>query len=75
MLGGSISEPIATCTYCPSRTTENRKQPHDRQRVSLASGSPNTARLLVPSVISSLLRSMPANALNAEPVAARQPEQ
>jgi hypothetical protein len=26
-------------------------------------------------VISSLLRSMPANALNAEPVAARQPEQ
>src|SRR4051812_44367706 len=23
MLGASISEPIATCTYCPSRTTEN----------------------------------------------------
>ena len=46
MLGASISEPIATCTYWPSRTTENRKQPHDRQRVSLASGSPNTARLL-----------------------------
>src|SRR6266540_7388264 len=74
--GGSITnEPIATCTHAPSRTTEKRKDPHARHRVSLRSSSPKTAMLCNPSVIVSFSRSIPANALKADPVAARHCEQ
>ena len=75
MLGSSTSEPIATCTYSPPRTTEKSNEPHAAHRVSLRSSSPKTRRSAPPAVISSFPRSMPANALNAEPVAARQREQ
>src|SRR4249920_244822 len=75
MLGASTRDPIATCTYSPSRTTEKRNEPQAPHRVSFNSSSPYTRRLSRPSVTSSFSRSMPANALNAEPVAARQREQ
>ena len=32
--GASTSDPIATCTYSPFRTTEKRSEPHVRQRES-----------------------------------------
>ena len=59
----------------PSRTTENSSEPHDAHRVSLRSSSPTTRSASDPVVNSSLSRSMPANGLNADPVAARQREQ
>ena len=34
MVGASTSDPMATCTNAPSRTTEKRKDPHAPQRVS-----------------------------------------
>jgi hypothetical protein len=75
MVGASTSEPIATCTQAPSRTTEKRKEPQAAQRVSFRFSSPKTARLSSPSVIASFSRWMPANDLNADPVAARHSEQ
>jgi len=74
-LGASLSEPMATCTYAPSRTTEKSNEPHSAQRVWLASGSPTISSRPAPRVISSFVRGMPANGLNAEPVEARQREQ
>jgi hypothetical protein len=75
IVGGSTSDPSATCTYSPSRTTEKSSEPQAPQRVSFESGSPWTSRPSAPSVSSSFSRSIPANALKAEPVAARQREQ
>ena len=75
MVGASTNDPMETCTNAPSRTTEKRKDPHPPQRVSLRSSSPKTATSSSPFVIVSFCRSIPANALKAEPVAARHPEQ
>src|SRR3954452_18104744 len=75
IVGVSTSEPRATWTYAPSRTTEKRSDPHRAQRVLFSSGSPNTDSRSSPSETSSLSRSIPANGLNAEPVEARQFEQ
>src|SRR6266516_7822519 len=74
-VGAPTNDPNATCTNAPSHTTEKRKDPHAPQRVSLRSSSPKTATSSSPSVIVSFSRSIPANALKAEPVAARHPEQ
>jgi hypothetical protein len=57
------------------RTTEKSREPHTPQRVSFNLSSPTTSSASRPSVSSSFSRSMPANGLNAEPVAARQREQ
>ena len=75
IVGASTSDPMATCTYSPSRTTEKRNDPQAPQRVSFRSSSPKTAISSSPSVIVSFSRSMPANGLKAEPVAARHSEQ
>ena len=42
IVGGSTSDPSATCTYSPSRTTEKSSEPQTAQRVSFRSGSPWT---------------------------------
>src|SRR5439155_9373535 len=75
MLGSSASDPSATCTYSPSRTTEYRSDPQTPQRVWFASSSPQTSSLSAPSTTSSFDRSIPANGLKADPVPARQFEQ
>ena len=75
MLGSSTSEPIATWTYAPSRTTEYRSEPQIPQRVWFAVSSPQTSSVSAPWTTSSLSRSIPASGLNAEPVPARQFEQ
>ena len=75
MEGASTSEPMATCTKAPSRTTEKSSDPQTPQRVSLSFSSPKIKSVPCPAVIASFLRSMPANALKAVPVAARHREQ
>ena len=75
IVGSSTSDPSATCAHSPSRTTEKSSEPHAAQRVSFRRSPPTIRSASAPSVISSFSRSMPANALNAEPVAARHLEQ
>ena len=48
MDGASTSEPIATCTYSPSRTTEKSSEPQTAQRVSFASSSPTISSWSAP---------------------------
>ena len=73
--GASTSDPIATCTKAPSRTTEKSSEPQTPHRVWFAFSSPKINSLSRPVVIASFARSMPANALKAVPVAARHREQ
>ena len=68
--GSSTSEPIATCTYSPPRTTEKSNEPHAAQRVSLRSRR-RRQELGAAGRDLSFPRSMPANALNADPVVRR----
>jgi len=75
MEGASTSEPMATCTKAPSRTTEKSSDPHTPHRVWFASSSPTIKSVSCPVVSASFVRSMPANALKADPVAARHREQ
>jgi hypothetical protein len=75
MLGASTSDPSATCTYSPSRTTEKSSEPQAAQCVSLRSSSPTISSESRPSTTSTFSRSMPANGLNADPVVRRQFEQ
>src|SRR5262249_56950338 len=72
MLGSSTSDPSATWTYSPSRTTEYRSEPHVAQRVSLSSASPLISNVPSPERSSSFSRSIPANGLNRDPLPARQ---
>src|SRR5262245_48878483 len=73
--GASTSDPSATCTYSPSRTTEKRSEPQAAHLVSLRVSSPTSRSPSPPCVSSRCSRSIPANGLNAEPVALRQREQ
>ena len=75
MEGASTSEPIATCTKAPSRTTEKSNDPQTPHRVLFSFSSPTIKSMSCPVVIASFFRSMPANALKAVPVAARHREQ
>ena len=52
-----------------------KSEPHDPHRASWLVSSPNNLRLPDPCVTRSLLRSMPAKGLKAEPVALRHCEQ
>ena len=73
--GASTSEPIATWTKRPLRTTEKSSEPHVAHLVWLASSSPIVSSRSEPLVIASFSRSIPANGLKADPVAARHREQ
>jgi hypothetical protein len=75
MEGVSTSEPIATCTKAPSRTTEKSSYPQTTHRLLFAFSSPTIKSVSCPAVIASFFRSMPANVLKAVPVAARHREQ